>query len=425
MSRHTGATLTSSGFLACMIVLTGLSSYSCRGPEAAARGPIPIGVVAPFFTTPGEGIRRGAAMAVAEINAGGGVLGRPLRIAEVDDEFSPAKATLAYQSLAGKDRVAAVVGFAGSGAIFAVMEQLSRYGVPVLGTGVAADRLTEMVRQDPGRYSRFFRVMHRSSELAQVTTGFLRDFLHRELGFRRFAILVEDDIWTKYLRDEWKKTIAAEPGMSLVFEDTFSPQTTDFSATFRQIAGSGAEYVLDASSRVPSALYLKRWAELQGPLIGAVPTGAGTRKYYEELGAAGTGVSTVGVIPAANNPLSDKAAAWHSGYVKRYGDPEYTSAYSYDAVYILKQAIERAGGGEPAQLSAALEKTDWSGVMGRYQFGADHQPRFGPGYRAINMLQYQEADPEGYRVIWPRERAVAPYKPPAWWKGTIGAGRKP
>jgi branched-chain amino acid transport system substrate-binding protein len=420
MSRRTRAMLSSYGCLSCMIVLAGVSCLSCRGPEALAHGSIPIGVVAPFFTTPGEGIRRGAAMAVAEINAVGGALGRPLRISEVDDEFSPAKATLAYQSLAGKDHVAAVIGFAGSGAIFAVMEQLSRYGVPVLGTGVAADRLTDMVREDPARYGRFFRAMHRSSELAQVTTGFLRDFLHRELGFRRFAILVEDDIWTKYLRDEWKKTIAAEPGMSLVFEDTFSPQTTDFSATLRQIAGSGAEYVLDASSRVPSALYLKRWAELQGPLIGAVPTGAGTRKYYEELGPSGIGVSTVGVIPAANNPLSDKAAAWHAGYVARYGDPEYTSAYSYDAVYILKQAIERAGGSGPAQVSAALEKTDWSGVMGRYQFGPDHQPRFGQGYRVINMLQYQLADPDGYRVIWPSERAVAAFKPPAWWKGTIG-----
>jgi branched-chain amino acid transport system substrate-binding protein len=410
MPRRAAATVT---FFGCMIVL---SCFSCRARQPAARGPIRIGVVAPFFTTPGEGIRRGAAMAVAEINAAGGVLGRPLQIWEVDDEFSPAKATLAYQSLAGNAHVAVVVGFAGSGAIFAIMEQLSRYGVPVLGTGVAADRLTDMVRQDPARYGRFFRVMHRSSELAQVTSAFLRDCLHRELGLRRFAILVEDDIWTKYLRDEWKKTIAAEPGMSLVFEDTFSPQTTDFSATFRQIAGSGAEYVLDAASRVPSALYLKRWAELKGPLIGAVPTGAGTRKYYDEVGPAGMGVSTVGVIPAANNPLSDKAAAWHQGYVTRYGDPEYTSAYSYDAVYILKQAIERAGGSEPGKLSAAIERTDWLGVMGRYQFGADHQPRFGRGFRAINMLQYQEAAPDGYRVIWPPERALAGFKPPAWWK---------
>lgn len=390
--------------------------FACRqAPQSVEKGPIMVGVVAPFFSTPGEGIRHGVAMAVDEINGAGGVLGRPIKVVEVNDEFSPAKATLAYQSLAGQ-KAAAVIGFAGSD-VFPVMEQLSRYGVPVLGTGVAADRLTEMVGKDPARYGRFFRVMHRSSELGEVTSGFLRDYLHGQLGLQRFAILVEDDIWTKYMRDEWKRTIQSTPGMSLVFEDTFSPETTDFAATFRRIAGSGAEYVLDASSRVPSALYLKRWAELKGPLIGAIPTGAGTRKYYEEVGPGGTGVCTVGVIPAANNPLSDKAAAWHETYTGRFGDPEYTSAYSYDAVYILKAALERAGKSDPETLSVELTKTDHAGVMGRYQFEANHHPKFGPGFRTINIYQYQQSEPEGYRVIWPKERAVARFVWPVWWKG--------
>jgi branched-chain amino acid transport system substrate-binding protein len=395
------------------LILVPLVLGSCGGPSKPEQGPILVGMVAPFFSTPGEGIRHGVAMAAEEINAAGGIKGRHLKVVEVNDEFSAAKATLAYQSLAGQQRVVAVVGFAGSG-IFPVMEQLSRYGVPVLGTGVAADRLTEMVEEDSARYGRFFRVMHRSSELAEVTSGFLRDFLHGKMGLQRYAILVEDDIWTKYMRDEWKKTIGSTPGMKLVFEDTFSPETTDFAATFRRISNSGAQYVLDASSRVPSALYLKRWAELKGPLIGAIPTGAGTRKYYEELGPAGTGVCTVGVIPAKHNPLTEKAAAWHDAYTAKYGDPEYTSAYSYDAIYILKEAIER-GGTEPAAVTAELGKTDYSGVMGRYQFDKSHHPRFGAGYRVINMLQYQFPEAEGYRVVWPEERAEAEFTPPAWW----------
>jgi len=398
-----------------VIVLISFVLTSCGRPPKPEQeqSPILVGVVAPFFSTPGEGIRHGVAMAVAEINAAGGVKGRRFKVVEVNDEFSANKATLAYQSLAGQKAVA-VVGFAGSG-IFPVMEQLSRYGVPVLGTGVAADRLTEMVGEDSARYGRFFRVMHRSSELAEVTSGFLRDFLHGKMGLQRYAILVEDDIWTKYMRDEWKKTINSMPGMKLVFEDTFSPETTDFGATFRRISDSGAQYVLDASSRVPSALYLKRWTELKGPLIGAIPTGAGTRKYYEELGPAGTGVCTVGVIPAKHNPLTEKAAAWHDNYTAKYGDPEYTSAYSYDAIYILREAIER-GGTDPAAVTAELEKADYSGIMGRYQFDKTHHPRFGAGNRVINMLQYQFPEADGYRVIWPEERAEAKFIPPAWWK---------
>jgi branched-chain amino acid transport system substrate-binding protein len=386
-------------------------------PEAAT---LRVGVVAPFFTTPGEGIRNGVAMAVSEINAAGGVAGKPLQVVEVDDQFSADKATLAYQRLAAEDKVVAVVGFAGSG-IFAVMEQLSRFGVPVLGTGVGADKLSEMVARDPQRYGCYFRVMHRSSELAQVTSDFLRGYLHGRLGLTRFAILVEDDIWTKYLRDEWKHAIAQQPGARLVFEDTFSPTTTDFLAIFGRIRASRAEYVLDASSRVSSALYLKAWRQVEGPLIGAVPTGAGTTKYYDEVGPDGTGVFTVGVIPAANNPLTPRAAEWHARYASAYGDAEYTSAYSYDAVYILKDALLRAGDARSEALSQALERTDHVGVMGRYVFDNDHHPRFGEGYRVINMLQYQQPSADGYRVVWPESRASAEFVAPSWWKGATPA----
>jgi branched-chain amino acid transport system substrate-binding protein len=411
--------------VATALAVASLVALSCNARregapalQSAAAAPVRIGVIAPFFSTPGEGIRNGARMAVDEINAAGGVGGRRLEIIEINDEFSPAKAVLAYQSLAGQQGVVAVVGFAGSG-IFPVMEQLSRYGVPVLGTGVAADKLTAMVAADPGRYGAFFRVMHSSSEMGDVTAAFLRDYLHGELGLQRFAVLVEDDIWTKQLRDKWKETIAATPGTRLVFEDTFSPQTTDFAATFRRISAAKAQYVLDASSRVSSALYLRRWAETKDALIGAVPTGAGTRKYYDEIGPGGTGVCSIGVIPAANNPLSKAAAAWNRAYTGRFGDPEYTSAYTYDAIHLLASALRHASPNDAAALRRALESTDHAGVMGRYVFDKGHHPRFGSGYRVLNMLQYQLPDAEGYRVIWPPDRASAGFVLPDWWKGQI------
>jgi branched-chain amino acid transport system substrate-binding protein len=397
--------------------LSALGAVACAGNagKATADQPVLIGVVAPFHTTPGEGIRNGVAMAVAEINAAGGVKGRQLRVVEFDDQFTAAKAVEGYQWLAGSQHVSAVVGFAGSG-VFAAMEQLSRFGVPIICTGVGADRLTDMVREDPTRYGRTFRVMHRSSELADVTTGFIRDFLRNQLHVSRFAIMVEDDIWTKYLRDRWRVAVR-EAGGTVVFDDVFSSQTTDFAAMMSRMRAAGAEYILDASSKVPSALYLKRWAELKGPLIGAVPTGAGTKLYFDEIGAAGTGVTSVGTIPSEWNPLSDRAATWHRAYSAKYGDPEYTSAYSYDAVYLLKDAITHTDGTDPAALVTALEKTDVRGVVGRYQFGPDHHPRFGEGFRVINMVQYQFPDANGYRVVWPRERATAKFLFPSWYVG--------
>jgi branched-chain amino acid transport system substrate-binding protein len=400
--------------LLVLVLVAGMGCTRETKPPAAMQ-PILIGVVAPFFSTPGEGIRHGAAMAVAEINAAGGVNGRPLRIVEFDDQFAAAKAVEGYQWLAGAQHVVAVVGFAGSG-VFAAMEQQARYGVPIICTGVGADRLTDMVRDNPARYGRTFRVMHRSSELADVTTAFIRDFLVGQIHLKRFAIMVEDDVWTKYLSDRWRVAVR-EAGGSVVFDDAFSSQTTDFAAMLSRVRAADAEYILDASSKVPSALYLKRWAEMKGPLIGAVPTGAGTKKYYDEIGPAGIGVNSVGTIPSEWNPLTTRAAKWHREYSSKYGDPEYTSAYSYDATYLLRDAIVRAGVTEPAALVKALEQSDHQGVAGRYQFGPDHHPRFGDGFRVINMVQYQFPDANGYRVVWPRERATGEFRFPSWYVG--------
>lgn len=411
MHRHACSQAVWTLVLVCVALACSKAEHD---PGTTADAPIKIGVIAPFHTTPGDGIRNGVAMAVDEINATGGIGGRKVEIVVIDDAFSPDKAVRAYQSLASSDRVAAVIGTAGSG-IFPIMEQLSRYKVPMIGTGVGADRLTEMVRENPGRYGYFFRVMHRSSEMAQVTSDFLTGCLYKNLGLRRFAIMAEDDIWTKYLRDEWRSTIARLPGASLVYETTFSAETSDFAPIFSQIRAAKAEYVLDAASRVPASTYLKRWAELKGPMIGAVPTGAGSRKYYEEIGPDGTTVCTIGTIPSPNNPTTSRAAGWWNLYTKRYGEPEYTSAYSYDAVYVLKQAIERAQSTESEALRRALESVDVPGVTGRIVFDEAHQARYGEGYRMLNMLQYQiPNDPYGYKVIWPPSRAAASVIRPAW-----------
>lgn len=389
------------------------------GRADGKNSPIVIGVLAPFGTTPGEGIRNGVAMAVDEINRAGGIDGRPLRISEIDTAFTIQKAVAGYQQLAGPGGAAAVLGIAGDG-IFAVMEQLAEFKTPMIGTGVAADRLTQMVAENPEKYRYYFRVMHRSAELADVTSRFARELLHGELGMRRFAILVENAVWTEALRASWEQAIRETPGMELVYADSFSSETGDFQPIFSRIKASGADYVLDASSKVEATQYLKQWAAVQGPPIGAVPTGAGTKRYYDQIGERGISVCSVSTIPDEVNQATEKSAAWWRAYRERYGDPEYTSAYSYDAVHILKEAIERAGTTEPEALVQALEATHHLGAAARWVFAADHHPRYGPGYRTIPIIQYYQPGPYGYRIIWPQDRAQGEFVFPEWLAGRSG-----
>jgi branched-chain amino acid transport system substrate-binding protein len=393
----------------CFSLLAAVAVTSCRRQEAQEPAtPIKIGVLAPFNTHPGEGIRNGVKMAVDEINAAGGIDGRHFEVIEINTEYSPKKAVRGYQRLAGQDRVVAVLGVAGDG-IFPIMEQLHRYKVPMITTGCGSDRLTEMVAEDYDRYKWFFRVMHASSELGNATADFAINCLSKRHGLHKFAIMVEDDIWTKYIRDIWVKDLTANPGTEVVFNTTFSSETVDFSVIFQQIIDSGAQYILDACSRVEATTYLKRWAAVDAPPIGAIPTGAGTKRYFDLIGERGLFICSVATIPSPQNPLTDKSAEWSRRYQATYGDAAYTSGYSYDAVHILAEALSGADSTESGALVSALEKTDQQGVAAVWQFSSDHHSKYGQGFREVPIIQYVEANPSGFRVVWPSHRAATDF----------------
>ncbi len=380
----------------------------CAKPDQEESYPIKVGVLAPFNTQPGEGIRNGVSLAVEKINAAGGIDGRPLELIEINTEYSADKAVRGYQRLAGREGVVAVLGVAGDG-IFPIIEQLNRYQVPMITTGTGADKLTDLVAEDRDRYKWFFRVMHKSSELGRATADFAISCLSRQHQIKRFAIMVEDDLWTKYLRDTWTEELTNDPETEVVFSGTFSSQTKDFSILFQQIADAGAEYILDASSRVDSTTYLKRWAAVKGPAIGGVQTGSGTERYYDLIGNDGLYICSVATLPSPENPLTDLSATWWEAYFERFGDPAYTSAYSYDAVNILAEAIRRAGATDPESLISALEATDHRGVVARWVFEQNHHARYGPEYREIPIMQYVEPGARGFRVIWPPNRAAVEF----------------
>jgi branched-chain amino acid transport system substrate-binding protein len=381
----------------------------CRDAGSGGPAPIKIGLLAPFNSPPGEGIRNGVRMAVEEINAAGGIGGRKIEILEINTEYSAQKGLQGYQRLAGHDRVVAVLGVADD-SIFPIIEQLQRYKVPMITTGAGADKLTDLVAKDRAAYQYFFRVMHKSSELGNATADFAVNCLARKHGLKNFAIMVEDDIWTKYVRDIWVEALGKNADTKVVFNTTFSSQTTDFSVIFQQIIQSRADYILDACSQVEAATYLKRWAAVNAPPIGAIPTGAGTQRYYDLIGDKGLYVCSVATIPSPENPLTDRSAAWWEQYTRQYGDPSYTSAYSYDAVHILAEALRRAGRTDADALTAALEQTDHRGAAARWVFGADHHSRYGQGYREIPIIQYTDPTPRGFKVVWPQHRATLEFK---------------
>ena len=110
---------------------------------------------------------------------------------------------------------------------------------------------------------------------------------------------------------------------------------------------------------------------------------------------------------------------FYNAYAKKWGvEPEgLGSSSSYMAVYVLKDAIERAGSLDPDKVIAALEKTDIMGVYGRLRFDPkSHQiiPSFDPKEGAVGtILQWQK----GKRiVVFPKSIATGTIELPPWMK---------
>ncbi|HEV2359921.1 MAG TPA: hypothetical protein VGZ23_20205, partial [bacterium] len=87
---------------------------------------------------------------------------------------------------------------------------------------------------------------------------------------------------------------------------------------------------------------------------------------------------------------------------------------SYDAAYIVVDAIKRAGGTDPKAIIHALETSKWSGTRGAYAFSTSHSPDWAYHQYVdapLYLLQYDKVGqkPEDAPVIWPRGLATVPY----------------
>lgn len=405
----------SSVVMAALVLVTLVAAAVVGQPVAAqapSGDPIVIGVLAPFNTPAGDGILNAADMATNDINAAGGILGRPIKMVAANTEYNPQKAASSYQKLVLSDRAVAVIGSPSSGESLAIQEQMARYRVPFLNTGAAASSLTEKVLDDYNRYKYYFRVMHDSPEQGIAALEYVTEYLAPVKGIRKVAILSENAVWTQEIIDLWETAIAQHPDLELVATELFDVQTNDYNPNFQRIMNAGAELIMEISSNVDAAGYTKQWADLQAPPMGGVSASAMSSRIWNDTGGRVAYEWTVNF--GYRVPFTDKTLDWYDRYVETYGvTPDYTTGYTYDAFFILKEAIEGLGRvGNSDELVVALEATDYTGVIGRWVFTESHHSRYGEGYRIIPIVQWL---PDGSRqILWPPNLAEGEIVFPPW-----------
>ncbi|MFQ5796553.1 MAG: ABC transporter substrate-binding protein [Candidatus Bipolaricaulia bacterium] len=415
-------------FLKLMGLLSGALTLTPAVPVAGQR-PIKIGALGPFKRPEGISIRRGAEMAVAEINTGGGVLGRSLELALGETEEEPVQGIRAVQDLVLRQRVNFLVGLFTSEVVLAVLPQIARFRVPLLVTGATTPDASARVAADYGRFKYFFRPMLNATFLAVDMLQFINGFLKERLGYHKIAIIAEDLKWTEPLTGLLSRELPGF-GIEIVSLQRIDPGTQDFAPIFSRIGDADA--IFTALAHVQPVSFVIQWAELQipAPLFG-LNVEAQVPGFFDAT--RGKAATEVFADLAAEAPLTEKTVPFFQNYRGRYSGerelserPVFTGPITYDAVYILKEAIERARTINADPVVIALEVTDYVGASGRFQFfgleegrqdpfGNPHDSRYGPGFVIPIWIQLQA---DGRReVIWPERVATAEYIFPAWLQG--------
>jgi branched-chain amino acid transport system substrate-binding protein len=344
---------------------------------------VPTSIYTPF----GRDGLKAVNMAVEEINAKGGVLvgkeKRPLKVVVTDtrdgEPTTPVHdALMAYEKLILEQKPhATVIAPFRSETIIASMDLVAKYKVPQLHTIAQTPQFQAKFRTDPEKYKYLFRVGTDAAIDAGYISGAL-DALKTDFGLNRIYFIPQDTLWALgfigILRKHCEKT-----GWQEIGYEPYAAGATDFSPGLTK-AKEGKAQVIAMVWDVPlgAGIFSKQWAAMKVPslVVGFVPPMAAA-DAWKTLGKNIEYSIQVEFPVGSSLALKKlpKTVGFLDKFKKEFGKlPEgaATISSSYDAVYILAQAIERAGSLDPDKLVSALEQTDYKGVGGRLRFNKDH-----------------------------------------------------
>ena len=380
------------GLLAVLAALAAIACNGGDGESSASEETFRIGVME-SATGPGETYGRVAIqakqMAVAEINAAGGINGRMLELVVEDEKCNAQDSITAYNKLTDVDGVKIILGTSCSGAMLGAAPLAEKDGV-VLFSGLA----TNPDIANAGDY--VFRTSMNDAQVG-IDTG---NVLWAD-GIRTLATITES---TDYAEGVRRASVAQfeKRGGQIVAVERYASDVTDFRSQLTKLMGQSPDAIhIAAQSEFTGGTIVKQARELgyNGPIYGDIVV-IGTTAL-EIAGDAATGVK--GII-ADLDPANAKAKEVLANFRSLYG--YITLAWylgsAYDDVYIAAECLKKTGDDQDADgFRDCLYDITWSGVIGEdYSFDADGEV-VGLSNAVVEVLPLAErnTDNQGYKVL--------------------------
>ncbi|MEA3431920.1 MAG: ABC transporter substrate-binding protein [candidate division WOR-3 bacterium] len=339
--------------------------------EAISQGKnqVKIGVIEPLTgpcSLEGGLTVSGIKMATEEINAKGGPLGIPIHLYIEDGKAIPGESVSAVEKLIVHNKVSVVIGAWASSATLAIIPICEKYKVPLVVETSAHPGIT-MPRKD---------WVFRTKATAQIDAKALEEHLIG-LGFSKPVFLSVNNDWGRSVANTYAKAIERQGG-TIQSHEYYSAGETNFYSILTKVKNSGANSLIITADVNAVSIICRQSLELGMKVKKMVTSGFSAALILKLAGAdASEGLYVVDCFPYYSPPpeLAEEMRSFVERYQKRFPGKVLQSnvIFGYIPVYMIVDAVKKAGSADRAKIRDALEEVTYDGVTGHLEFDENHQ----------------------------------------------------
>ncbi len=414
------------------IAILGCTSQKPQAPKQEPTKevePIVIGLAVPRAYVEGSAAEKAAILAVEEINANGGVnvggVKRPIKL-EIEDTRDlepgvPVSETLSVvERLILEKNAFAILGVARTEASLATMDLVAKYNdrvIYIASTGSYSPTFTKRIAENYEKYKNCFRIHGNVKFMIADLMKMFGDIKER-YGFNKVYILAQDVAWA-HAGAEVSKKLLEKAGWEVINVEYLPTGTVDFSSSLLNVKNSGAQVMLLFIDMPEVATLIKQWHDLKIPALPIGYVGPAQDPGFWKASDGKVAYVVVAGLLAGLTPsnATDLTMKFYNAYEKRWGKgPEsFGAPATYMAIYVLANAIERAGSLDVDKVIKAMENTDMVGVYGRIRFDNSHEVIFGDDPSKTAVTSFFQWKPVARRVtVFPPAIATEDIELPPW-----------
>ncbi|MER8440056.1 substrate-binding protein [Mesorhizobium sp. M1312] len=328
----------------------------------AEDGPIKIGIpvgLSGANSVVAPSVVQSAELAVAEINAAGGVLGRQLALEIADDASGAAGAQKAFDSLVFQKEVNAVITMETSAARNA--------GLPIISKGDIPYIYTSFYEGKSCNANLFVNAWVPEQQVPPIVDNFIKT-----QGAKKFFLIGSDYAFGRGML-EFAKAYIEKAGASVVGEEYLPMEGSDWTAIISNLKSSGADAVITSTAGGAPNVTLTKQFRGAGVTIpyGNLAVDEGTAKSMG-ADAAGIFISASYVTSIDSDANKSFLAAMQKKFGAELRTPNDLSVAEYEGIYLYKAAVEKAGSTDTAAVLAALAEVSFVGPRGTVSMNSQH-----------------------------------------------------